>query len=763
MDLRIFYSAVLTILALVLAVCGTKALRSHKRFGKTVGLLELALLPPMIGNIIIIGSSVWLRSLIGYYIYFLGMDLVMFALVNFTNEYCRGIGDGQRKPTFVYIIIIADAVQMLLNPFFGHAFSLEPVEVQDKAYYRIVVHFGQNIHRLVDYIVFVCVLLIFILGAVKTTKIFRERFTVVLAAMMIVGFWQSFYIFSRTPIDRSMIGYGIFGIIVFYLSLYHRPLRLLDRLLSNIVSEMPDALFVYDPLGRCIWANEKGLQLAHVKVNELEKVPGALRGIFGKRKYIIDEWEDERVIGFGEEARYFFIENHSVNDENKRFVGSYLVVRDTTEEQQKLKKEFYASTHDTLTGLYTKQYLYECIRKLLGSDPDTDFYAVFVDVKNFKIVNDVFSSDFGDHALIQIAEWIKKNMSISCVYGRLAGDTFGIFMPKERFEKDKEKTEKKLSNFVVASENFEHRLLIHIGVYEVVNRDMDVSVMFDRAHLALSTITDEYNMHIAYYDNDLREKMLWDQRISAALTLAIRTRQIRPYLQPITDNRGRVVGAEALARWQHPDYGFMPPVKFIPVFEKNGMIVELDRYMWRCACEILRDWKGKHDDLFVSVNISPKDFYFFDVASEIKGLVREFDIDPSKLRIEITETVMMNDSEERMKILDELRQSGFVVEMDDFGSGYSSLNMLKDMPVDVLKIDMKFLSSSKSRERAKTIVKNIIKLSEELDIDSLTEGVETRYQYQQLSQMGCKMFQGYYFAKPMPIEDFVSFAVKKNS
>ena len=315
MDLRIFYSGVLSILALVLAVCGTKALRSRKRFAKTVGLLEFALLPPMIGNIIIIGSSVRLRSLIGYYIYFLGMDLVMFALVNFTNEYCRGIGDGQRKPTFVYIIIIADAVQMLLNPFFGHAFSLEPVDVQDKPYYRVVVHFGQNIHRLVDYIVFICVLLIFILGVIKTTKIFRERFTVVLVAMMIIGLWQSFYIFSRTPIDRSMVGYGIFGIIVFYLSLYHRPLRLLDRLLSNIVSEMPDALFVYDPLGRCIWANEKGLQLAHVKVTELEKVPEALRGIFGNRKYIIDEWEDERVIGFGEEAKYFFIENHSVNDD----------------------------------------------------------------------------------------------------------------------------------------------------------------------------------------------------------------------------------------------------------------------------------------------------------------------------------------------------------------------------------------------------------------------------------------------------------------
>ena len=163
-------------------------------------------------------------------------------------------------------------------------------------------------------------------------------------------------------------------------------------------------------------------------------------------------------------------------------------------------------------------------------------------------------------------------------------------------------------------------------------------------------------------------------------------------------------------------------------------------------------------DMFISVNISPKDFYFFDVAAEIKKLVREYGIEPSRLRIEITETIMMNGAAERMKILDELRKSGFIVEMDDFGSGYSSLNLLKDMPVDVLKIDMKFLSASGSKEKGQTIIRNIIRLSEELDIASLTEGVETEEQYNQLFEMGCQLFQGYYFAKPMPIEDFESFA-----
>ena len=236
--------------------------------------------------------------------------------------------------------------------------------------------------------------------------------------------------------------------------------------------------------------------------------------------------------------------------------------------------------------------------------------------------------------------------------------------------------------------------------------------------------------------------------------------QLRPYLQPITDRSGTVVGAEALARWIHPEKGFMPPYMFIPVFEKNGMIAEVDRHMWRCACRILAGWGEEHRDMFISVNISPKDFYFFDVAAELIALVKEHGIEPARLRIEITETVMMNDQDERMKTLEDLRQAGFIVEMDDFGSGYSSLNLLKDMPVDVLKIDMKFLSSSDSDSKATTIVKNIIRLSDELNIASLTEGVETEKQYSQLADMGCRLFQGYYFAKPMPLEEFEEFAFK---
>lgn len=758
MDLRVFFSWILTVLDIALAVCAVTSFRSVKPIGKTLGWLLLSLLPPITGNLIIIGTSVQTVATVGYYMYFIGMDCVMVALVRFTDVYCKGIGNGQREPTAMYAILGLDTLQMLLNPVFGHAFGMESIDVQGLPYYRVIPYIGQGVHRVLVYVVFLCVTLIFIIGAVRTTRIYRERYTVILISMIVVALWQTFYIFSRMPMDRSMIGYGFLGILVFYLSMYYRPLRLLDRMLSQIASNLPEAVFVFDPIGKCIWANELGLKMSGLKESELELVTDWLKELFGEGCVRRGDWRENRVIGEEADARYYSLEGRVVRDQKSYLAGFCLGIRDNTEEQRRVQSELYRSTHDGMTKLYTKQYLFECIRKKLRDEPDTEYMVIYIDVKDFKIVNDIFGTAFGDLAICKIAEWIRHGMSERSVYGRLVGDTFGVLIPVADFEQ--ERVEEELSCFNVSDGSVEHHLQIYFGVYVVDDPELEVSVMFDRAHLAISSIKDSYKKYIVYYDSKLRERILWEQKLVEELHGAMETRQICPYLQPIADSDGRVVGAEALVRWHHPEHGFMSPAMFVPLYEGNGMIVELDRYMWRCACEILSGWTGEKKDLFISVNISPKDFYYIDVVAEIRHLVEEFHIEPRRLRLEITETVMMSDSEERMKLLEDFRNAGFIVEMDDFGSGYSSLNLLKDMPVDVLKIDMKFLSASDNYGRSETIIKNIIQLSDELKIASLTEGVETGQQFAQLSGMGCKLFQGYYFARPMPVEEFERFVLK---
>ena len=206
--------------------------------------------------------------------------------------------------------------------------------------------------------------------------------------------------------------------------------------------------------------------------------------------------------------------------------------------------------------------------------------------------------------------------------------------------------------------------------------------------------------------------------------------------------------------WIHPEEGIRPPASFIPMFEKNGMIAEVDRFIWQESCKILARWKQEGMDLFISINISPRDFYLMDVPAELHRLVREYDLEPAKLRLEITESVMMSNAKAQMETLRALQAAGFFIEMDDFGSGYSSLNLLREMPVDILKVDMVFLKEAGQSMRAEAILEDIIALAGRIGITSLTEGVETKKQYDALLEMGCQMYQGYYFAKPMPVEEF---------
>lgn len=760
MQLRLLFPAIFSLLILGLTFCAADARRHYKVLGRAVAWLDIACIPPILGNLIIVASNIRMVSLVGYYIYFIGMDFFMYELFCFTCDYCRGASNLKKAAKWIRYLFLVDTIQIILNPLTKHTFSIEPVVLENMKYYRMVPHLGQQFHRVVDYGVFFALMIVFIVTTIRTSKIYRERYSIVLITMGIVGALETYYIFARVPIDRSMIGFGLFGILIYYICIHYRPLGFLDRILSGIVSNGSEAIFIFTAGGRCVWTNKEGCYLVGVQENNCENAPELLEYLFDTKLHK-GNWNEQFITGGGDSIKYYELENRDVINENKQYIGYYLKVRDVTKEQLKLKREMYEATHDRLTGLYTKEYLFKMISDVLASRPLTDYLVLFLNIKNFKIVNDIFGAEFGDQVLKHVATYLKNKLPDKCIYGRLAGDNFGILFPKDSFPP--EKVEEVLSHFTMKNEQTDFPITVQIGVYEVTHDTSDPAEMFAGARLALSTLSDEYTKHIAYYDEKIRQEILWNQEISAQLLDAIEARDIRPYLQPIADRDGNIVGAEALVRWIHKEHGFLAPYRFIPCFEKNGMIAEIDKYMWQCACEILASWQKKGWDLFVSVNISPKDFYFMDVPTYIKGLVRDHGIDPRKFRVEITETVMMSDTDKMIGIMQEFREAGFIVEMDDFGSGYSSLNMLKDMPIDVLKIDMKFLGSSDNEKKADTIVKNVINLSLELGMTTLTEGVETQLQYNGLSNMGCKLFQGYYFSKPIPVEDFEKLVIERQS
>ena len=751
--MRITFATIYILLIVLLGIFGVISKRSSKSIGLAVSYLLFTFIVPITGNLIIVLSQNELLSTIGSYTYFIGMDLMAFSLFDFTLAYCNIPWRlHKKKCSAIYILLTVDILQYFFNPFFGQAFGMEALVVDGNPYYRLVPYLGQTFHRIAVYFAFLTTFGIFVYKTVRVPRIYSEKYYVILFTMGIAGLWQTYYIFSRTPIDRSMVGLAVCGLLIFYFSLFYRPFRLLDRMLANIASNVPEAIFFFDANNRCIWINSNACKLVNVREDNLEAVMPRLSNMFHDLGEDKDNYSTRQPVNIDNKTRFYTINKHLVTDAKNIKIGSFLSFQDNTDDVIRHQREMYDATHDKLTGLFTKEHLFNEIKSKFTHEKLVPYTIVYFDIKDFKMVNDIFGNAMGDKVLIRVADWIRENAKDKWLYGRIGGDAFGICVPTS--DMDLPVVERRLSRFVISNGTIDQHVLMHVGLYNVTDPSIDVSIMFDRAHLAQTSIKNEYNTHIAIYDDKMREQVLWSQKISAELEGAIENREIVPFLQPIVDNKGNIIGAEALVRWLHPKEGFLPPFTFIPTFEKNGMIAEVDKYIWRRACEILSSWTDEKSKLFISVNISPKDFYFMDVFAEIKNLVEEFKIEPSRLRIEITETVMMTEAESRMEILKRFREAGFIVEMDDFGSGYSSLNQLKDMPLDVLKIDMKFLSKAEDNHKAETILRNVLRLSSDLGLFSLTEGVETEDQYKMLNEMGCNLFQGYYFAKPMSVKDY---------
>ena len=618
--MRIGFGVLFAVMIAVLAVCSRRARLSEKPIGKAVAFLLASLILPMTGNLIlIVFSTEWICH-VGMYTYYLGMDVLMFAMMRFTLKYCGMDWSGKFRWFLVCGLLLIDVVQLLLNPVFGHAFSSEVVMVEGAPYYKLVPRLGQTFHRVVDYGLVMVFLAIFLMKMIRSPRIYVERYAVIFISIIVAAAWQSLYIFSRTPVDRSMIAYAFFGLMVYYFSLHYRPMRLMDRLLAGIASDMKESLFFFDSSGHCIWANPQGLSLVGVDEEHVDSAPERLTEIFGDTSQLRDNRGRRQDVYFGEELHFYTIEKKTLRDKRDKKLGSFLSFRDDTEAELAMRRKMYNATHDALTGLFTREFLYEQVRERLDQYPETAFVIAYLDISEFKLINDVFGKDFGDLTLKQVADLVRRVMPKEGVYGRLGGDTFGLFVPMSAFPW--KALEAEISGLIVRDENRQHHMLLHLGIYEVSDRQLEVSAMFDRAHMALDTIRDEYHVFVAYYTDELRDKTLWNQHISGDLEVALRERQILPYLQPLVNVHGTVVGAEALVRWIHPVDGFLSPAMFIPIFEKNGMIADVDRYMWRCACEILAEWQKQGRDTFISINVSPKDFYFMDVPEELRSLVR---------------------------------------------------------------------------------------------------------------------------------------------
>ena len=408
---------------------------------------------------------------------------------------------------------------------------------------------------------------------------------------------------------------------------------------------------------------------------------------------------------------------------------------------------------DSLTGIYNREAFYRKAAELMQEHHQTRYSIVYLDISCFKVVNDLFRIETGNLILKTAAFYFNVLVGEEGLCARIEADHFALCVPTDKLDMDK--TIAGLDS-TIQSLGISHNVLFYAGIYPVDNVYLPLDQMCDRAHMALNRIKGRYMTRYAYYDKAMRDQMIEEQMIARNMEYALQEGQFVIHLQPIYETGANsIVGAEALVRWNY-NKGQISPGKFIPIFENNGFIVRLDRFVWEEACKVLRaQIDAGLTPVPISVNLSRLNFYSQDLLDFLQELMKKYDLPAKLLKLEITESAYMDNPHQLIAIVRAFKGHGFSVLMDDFGSGYSSLSMLKDLPVDVLKIDMAFVQEVDKSSRAGAILESIVELGKHLRMEVVVEGVETREQVDFLEKIGCRLIQGYYFSKPLDKESFL--------
>ena len=410
---------------------------------------------------------------------------------------------------------------------------------------------------------------------------------------------------------------------------------------------------------------------------------------------------------------------------------------------------------EKLTGLYNIEFFKKYAKQFDSNFPNLAKDIILISISRFRLIKELYGKATCDKILMAIANQLLE--CISNCNGLVGTDAENTFLIYCEHHDDYEMLPKKLNDAVNAAVK-DVNVSFRIGVYPNVDPSVDKDIVIGRAKNTANSLISDFAKNIAIYNQENQSKTLHKEELINAFPVAFKEEQFKLYFQPkyaIQGDKPVLTSAEVLIRWISPKFGFVSPGEFIPLFEENGLISALDAYIMEKAAEYMRLWKEKYKVYVpLSVNLSRVDIYRPHLVKEIIDFVDSNNIPRDKYYIEITESAYVEDAKAVIPVIEEIRNSGFKVEIDDFGSGYSSFGALVDLPFDVLKIDMQFIRSMDKKQKVKEIIKMIINLAKVMDATTVAEGVETLEQYNFLKENGCDIIQGYYLSKPLPINDF---------
>jgi len=653
------------------------------------------------------------------------------------------------------IASMCDTFSFIMNVHDHHAFTTSEMVWFDNMSYHIF-HTSTpyyHLHLILSYLIAVLTLVVLIERVINASPLYRRKYLILLVVFSTILILDGLYTIIQIPLDLALILYLLFVCLIYYSTQILIPRDLIVRVLTYAVTSMHNAVACFDMSRKMIFSNPECYSLLH-----LDKKTDSLRDHMEQKykehnlsKMQSCHWIDS--LSLPDQTKHLGYDYQRIKDEQEHDLGYYITITDRTIDVNALEMEHERATHDSLTGLYNREGFFEKVQEVLSKSPEIRRYMISTNIRDFKLINDLFGSEKGNEVLCRIAQQLCDPRYHIEVSSRLFGDHFAILMQKEKYS---EATVAEIVEAVSHSiESNSYRIQFQIGVYEIKDLDILIPTMYERAAMARSSVSHDNVNSIAYYTPEMLQQTVYENRILNELNEAMQQKELQLYLQPQSMADGTILGAEALIRWIKPDGTMLMPGDFIPVLEKTGYIYQLDLFVWETAARLLYSWKDTPmEQCYISVNISPKDFYFINIYDVFLNLTKKYGIQPEKLHLEITETALMNNNRKQFSTVANLQNYGFKVEIDDFGSGYSSLCLMKDMKADTLKIDMSLLREMSKDRRNRTILAYIIAMARDLGMMVISEGVEEKEQIDFLLDCNCDVFQGYYFSKPIPVSAF---------
>ena len=650
---------------------------------------------------------------------------------------------------FYFILCFIDSVLLLANARVNVFFDLVPAYTKARFFYWGIEYTSKfEFHKLVCAILSFSSLALLISSIVKAPSYNKIKYVTILTSESLVLIANYIFNSLNLPLNISLLMLVASSIFIANYVNKDFSAPVLIGPLSAITESINDIIFCYDSSENLIYANSTAKNVFKKSNDNLENFAKEFRQNFlknrptelslklenGEERYYITEYKD------------FFISNSNI--------GSYLRLQDKTKETLESRRKNYIATHDLLTGLFNRSGFFKKMQEALYQNTFKNPILICTNIKDFKLINTIYSEQVGDSVLQNQTEVMKRLPGHrKSIIGRIADDKFAILMEKQDFDKDI--FEEVFNEVSCIIEKTLYNIQIVAGIYEIYDKKDTIQSIYDKAKISLDAIKDSDNQIFSFYNPSMMEKMLKEKDIVNDFEKSLNEKQFSIQLQPVIDNDGNVLGAESVVRWNNPKYENLTPSSFLDVLERTSLIYKLDVYVWELVAKKLHEWKKRgFSDRFISVNVSSKDKFFIDIIKTFSELIKKYDISPQNFKVEIRETAMLENPEKTIEIFSQLKKLGIKVYIDNFGTGFSSLNVLKDFIADGIKMDTSFLSESKVSGQNKIILQTMISMSSNLGMEFIAKGVESENQMLALSKMDCKLFQGFYFSKPLPVKTY---------